>query len=61
MILESEALTRTTIMYVMIGISTLLIVLWGIITVVKYKIHRENEALLQLQQNNHRVQFSYCV
>jgi hypothetical protein len=31
-------------MYVMIGVSAFLIVLWGIITVMKYKIQRDHEA-----------------
>jgi len=32
---------KLTIMYVLIGVSVFLIVLWGIITIIKYKTHRD--------------------
>jgi uncharacterized membrane protein YuzA (DUF378 family) len=53
--LGSGSSTKATIMYIMIGISTLLIVLWGIVSIIKYKISRENEGVAQLQALHQRA------
>jgi hypothetical protein len=42
-------------MYIMIGVSTFLIVLWGIITVLKYKVQQEQEMSQQQDNQNDAV------
>jgi len=42
--------TRNAIMYAMIGIASVLIILWSIFSVIKYKIYREAEAIRRQHQ-----------
>jgi len=59
--IDDVSIARTTIMYVMIGLSTVLIILWGVITVIKYKVHRENEMLQAIQLANARVYYQQAL
>jgi len=53
---QTDDNTRATVMYVLIGVAVFLIVIWGIITIIKYKSYRNTQTFVNAANPNRQGQ-----